>query len=48
MTAAELAKDIGKEGNWVVNAGAGVTVKVKVVDARESGAVEENFTASLP
>jgi hypothetical protein len=34
MTANELRNYIGKEGDWTVNAGAGVTVRVKTKDAR--------------
>lgn len=34
MTAKELSDYIGRTGDWTVNAGAGVSVKVTVEDAR--------------
>lgn len=36
MTAKELQDYVGKTGDWIVNAGAGVSVKVTVMDARQS------------
>lgn len=34
MTAKELSTYVGKTGQWTVNAGAGVSVPVKINDAR--------------